>query len=355
MKIRHYFAGGNTPRGFYSFYEEVMPPKEACFTVYMKGGPGTGKSTLMKKWGSALAEQGYEMEFLHCSGDPSSLDGIVLRKNGLAILDGTAPHAQDPQLLGAVDRIFDPGRFMDTEKVRPFREMLLEFTAAKKAAYSLAYQYLSMAGTLFSGMGNAVRSALRLNAVEAEAEELADQLFGKRSVSVKRGYLRPAFATAVTPLGMMGYLNTLFLDQNVYQIMGEQGVGCDCFLNRLADAAVMRGFLVEAYYSPLDPCCMEHLVIPELNLAFTGNSEIPAQKTVDLLPYFDRERLLHHERNFQKDRQLLSLLLERCVTELQVAKEEHARMEEIFTPAMDFEGMEDAFSQMMRQALERIG
>lgn len=355
MKIRHYFAGGNTPRGFYSFYEEVMPPKEACFTVYMKGGPGTGKSTLMKKWGSALAEWGHELEFLHCSGDPTSLDGIVSRKHGLSILDGTAPHAQDPQLLGAVDRIFDPGRFMDAEKIRPFRETLLELTAAKKAAYTRAYQYLSMVGTLFSGMGNVLRSALRVNAVEAEAEELADQLLGKRSTTVKQGRLRPAFATAVTPLGMMGYFNTLFLDKTIYKITGEESVGGDCFLNRLANIAVMRGFLVEAYYSPLDPCCMEHLVIPELDLAFTVNGEIPAQETVDLLPYFDREQLLRHERNFQKDRQLLNLLLERCITELQVAKEEHARIEEIFTPAMDFEGMEDAFSQMMRHALERIG
>ena len=46
-KALHYFAGGNTARGFFSLYDSNFAGLEKVFIL--KGGPGTGKSTLMKK------------------------------------------------------------------------------------------------------------------------------------------------------------------------------------------------------------------------------------------------------------------------------------------------------------------
>ena len=52
-RIRHFFAGGNTGVGFYSFYDQVVGPDPNHLYI-LKGGPGTGKSTFMRQIGEEL-------------------------------------------------------------------------------------------------------------------------------------------------------------------------------------------------------------------------------------------------------------------------------------------------------------
>lgn len=346
MNIRHYFAGGNTPFGFYSYYDEVLPPALAQKTIYIKGGPGTGKSTLMKSLGVHWAKQGYLVEFLHCSGDPGSLDGVVCREEGWSVLDATAPHAQDPKLLGAVDLIFDPGRFVDTSAVIPHRERLSELTAAKKRAYARAYRYLAMAGTLFSGILEQQQKAMVPHADIQTAEAFFNTFLADLPITERRGRLRHAFAGAITPVGVMGYEDTLFEENEIYVLRTENGIGADAVLKRIAESALARGISVQAYCSPMLPDRIEHLVLEELRLAVTTAEKVSAVKTVELLDFVKLEQI---NREISRDLQLFGYLLDRTVEALRAAREEHARLEEILVPSMDFERMQDEFSQILSQ------
>ena len=49
-KTKHYFAGGHTARGFYPLYESNLQGLDRIFIL--KGGPGTGKSTLIRTTGN---------------------------------------------------------------------------------------------------------------------------------------------------------------------------------------------------------------------------------------------------------------------------------------------------------------
>ena len=40
-------------------------------------------------------EAGLKTEYILCSGDPDSLDGLILPGKAVAIVDGTAPHIQE--------------------------------------------------------------------------------------------------------------------------------------------------------------------------------------------------------------------------------------------------------------------
>ena len=77
LKGRHYFPGGNTSKGFYSFYRYILSQDDAKRILCLKGGPGTGKSSLMKKVGDYFFNKGYTIEYHHCSSDNNSLDGIA--------------------------------------------------------------------------------------------------------------------------------------------------------------------------------------------------------------------------------------------------------------------------------------
>ncbi len=86
-----YFLGANSPSGFYSLYDQLLPPERARAIYILKGGPGCGKSTLMRKVAAWAQETGLETEYILCSGDPDSLDAVVFPDKAAAIVDGTAP------------------------------------------------------------------------------------------------------------------------------------------------------------------------------------------------------------------------------------------------------------------------
>lgn len=87
-----YYLGANSPTGFYSLYDELMDPAEAAGIYILKGGPGCGKSTLMRRVAQQAEDAGLKVEYIPCSGDPDSLDAVILPEKKIALVDGTAPH-----------------------------------------------------------------------------------------------------------------------------------------------------------------------------------------------------------------------------------------------------------------------
>ena len=89
-----YFLGANSPTGFYSLYDQLLPLERTRAVYILKGGPGCGKSTLMRKIGARAEKAGLQTEYILCSGDPDSLDAVILPT--VAVVDGTAPHGVVP-------------------------------------------------------------------------------------------------------------------------------------------------------------------------------------------------------------------------------------------------------------------
>lgn len=91
MAVTRYFLGGNTASGFVSFYGQFCRGPEDFLWV-IKGGPGCGKSSFMKTIGKAAENAGLDVEYVLCSGDPDSVDGVYLPALHTGYADGTAPH-----------------------------------------------------------------------------------------------------------------------------------------------------------------------------------------------------------------------------------------------------------------------
>src|SRR5690625_2724333 len=105
---RYMYAGGNTARGFFSYYDHVTVGDATRLWV-IKGGPGVGKSTFIRKVGEEMRGRGFDVEYFRCSSDNGSLDGVRIPALEIALVDGTAPHVIEPQAPGAVDEILDLG------------------------------------------------------------------------------------------------------------------------------------------------------------------------------------------------------------------------------------------------------
>ena len=94
-KLR-WFLGANTPTGLNSLYESFRRDEalERCWLL--KGGPGCGKSTIMTRVAERAERAGLGVEYIHCSGDPDSLDGMYVPERRFAIFVATAPQGSVP-------------------------------------------------------------------------------------------------------------------------------------------------------------------------------------------------------------------------------------------------------------------
>lgn len=89
----HFFLGANTPQGFVSRFDQLADPGDGWREFVIKGGPGTGKSTLMRRIAGEFEPRAERMELIHCSSDAESLDGVIIHDLKVAIADGTPPQA----------------------------------------------------------------------------------------------------------------------------------------------------------------------------------------------------------------------------------------------------------------------
>ena len=70
MKQTHFFLGANSAEGFYGLYDQLLDAR-LYDLIILKGTPGCGKSTFMRRAAAALEERGLETVYIHCSGDPA--------------------------------------------------------------------------------------------------------------------------------------------------------------------------------------------------------------------------------------------------------------------------------------------
>ena len=84
-----YFLGSSGKNGFFSCFSQLTPKIEGQYTYIIKGGPGTGKSTLMRKIADEMEKKDINCERIFCSSDPDSLDGVIFPSLRVSICDGT--------------------------------------------------------------------------------------------------------------------------------------------------------------------------------------------------------------------------------------------------------------------------
>jgi hypothetical protein len=101
--VRDRFLGASTPEGPIHFISNLTEGINKRY--FIKGRPGTGKSTALRKILKAAREKGFDVESYHCGFDPNSLDMIIMKELGVAIFDSTHPHECFPE--GRNDEIID--------------------------------------------------------------------------------------------------------------------------------------------------------------------------------------------------------------------------------------------------------
>lgn len=337
MASSRFFLGANSPGGFYSLYDDFTDAKKDILFI-LKGGPGCGKSTLMKAVGKAAEEAGYAVQYIHCSGDPDSLDGVYVPERGMAWVDGTSPHVIEPRLAGAQARYVNLGAFYDAGALSRDREEIGRLTAGYKAQYARAFRLLSGAAALSSGP--ALPEEAVLNAARRAQGVIKRELRGAGS----GGTSRRRFLSAYTSMGYLCLWDTVeALCGRVYVLDNDLGLGT-LAVEAAAQAAEERGFACLRCQSPMFPKLTEHLLIPELGLALvTQTSRCPypgdpyRHLRLDAAP--GRESLPAIKAELRRVHKLREPILAEVTLALARAKALHDELESHYIPNTDFEGV----------------
>lgn len=351
-KVKHLFPGGNTSLGFFSYYSNILTQEDADKFFVIKGGPGVGKSTFMKRVGEEMLNKGYDVEFLHCSSDNNSLDGVNIPELKIALIDGTAPHVVDPKSPGAVDEILNFGEFWNEDGIRVHKEDIIKTNREIGCIFARAYKYLKAAYSVYEDSAAIHGEALYKGELNLAASTIIEQLFEGKGISKQEGKQRCLFASALTPNGFCNFLDTVLAVDRVYEIKGGMGTGEEWILEKIKTAAVERGFNIEAYYCALNPYKLEHLVIPGLSTAFTTTNSYHSSNCrkfacIDMQQYLDPKKLTYHKDDLYQNSVETDNLLSIALSTINQAKKLHDELETYYIPNIDFEAIDRFFEKTM--------
>ena len=326
-----WFLGANSRGGFASLYSGFCAG-EGDYLHVIKGGPGSGKSGFMRAIGAAAERRGLEVEYIVCSGDPDSLDGVYLPALRQGWVDGTAPHVTEPRRFGADGDYVDLFQFVGTPLPSEERGRLLQLSREHKRCCSQAYAYLAAAASLDEGCRPAVPAQL-LESVRERGSQLIYRHGGKGGENhVSRRYLsanscqgRLRLCETVTALCPMAYCldNALGL--------------APLALEAAEKAAAERGLDRIVCPDPLDPSRLEALLLPKSGLALlAGDWVLPASRHVRLDVM--AADALSAEARAERRRGLRArdAATGEALAKLEAAKALHDELERIYRPHVDF-------------------
>ena len=348
-----FFLGANSPAGFYSLYSELISPARARRIYLIKGGPGCGKSTLMRQVEQRALQAGLSAQRILCSGDPDSLDALLLPEVNIALADATAPHVLEPKFPGVVEQYVDLGSCYDPEGLQAVREEIMSCMTGYPACYRRAYRCLEAAFELSEDVRvTLLTPQLRQRLARRARGILHRELRPKKNG--EKGQVTRRFLSAVTHQGYLTRFDTaLALCPRLYVLEDRCALGHD-LLMELLTGAVEGGYDVISCPDPMAPERLQHLLIPEVGLGFvTSTPACPFEGEhirrirPDAAPA-DRE--CRPQLRFAL--KVSAALLDEAVASLAQAKGMHDELEGLYNPYVDFGRVKEIGDQIVGEIFQ---
>jgi hypothetical protein len=350
LKEKHIFAGNNTSKGFYSCFDSVFNPEDLNHLYILKGGPGVGKSSFMKKFAAEMENKNYSIEYVHCSSDNESLDGIIIPELKLAFVDGTSPHTLDPTIPGAVDEILNLGEFLNNVQLEKHKYQIMQINQSKSRLYKSAYRYLQAAGSISEEINSIYDQFINKNKFKEMCKTAIDKLFSDDIYLQKNAKIKKSFSESYTANGYISRTKPLYEGKRVWAVIGENTNYTSDFLKYITDETTKRGYDVELYLRPLSPDKLQHIYIPEINLFIISSESYVTngfEEVFDIHGIMDTDNLRLHISEIENNLHLNELLIKYALEKLSETKKYHELLEIFYINSMNFEGVDKCFHDIL--------
>ena len=339
------------PDGFISCFDHLIPESQLRRTIILKGGPGVGKSTFMRRVHAALCPEGEPSTLYFCSGDPDSLDAVAVPYAGLLILDGTAPHIVDPKIPGARDGILNLGTCLDEDAMRPRLKQIRDCMADHAACSRRARACMAAARALYEDNAALLAAAVDPVRMERMLRALIRTTLCADAPASDAPTVRPVITDAVTPQGELCLISEN-AQPRVIRLVRHWAMDLTPVLRRLSQAVQAAGYAVEEHLCPTAPGKLLHLTIPALSTLVTTSDLLPSEQLFDFAACVPQSGLLRHECALEQGRSSVKMHLHRAVASLAQAKQLHDELETFYVPNMDFAKWQTALDETLASLQE---
>ena len=334
--MRDFFLGGASPAGFETAF---WHDHQNAFGFYLKGGPGTGKSTLLKKLAAAFSAE--SVSVYHCASDPHSLDAVVLEDRGIFAADATAPHEASTPLPGITGCMTDLAEGLHADLLLPHKQEIFSLYQENQAAHACAKKGFAGIGAMEDAAAEIGLSALDHPKLLHFARRFAKRLLPADACAP--AVMHDRQAAAITPLGRCMLIPDGF-DRILLQ--DPAFAASEHLLQTLADAAANAGVPCEITRSQTRtnrPPVL--LLLPSLHLAVItdaaddsgcGNPE--PQKPVSVIRmqrFYDPAILRDHRNLLRFCRKTAGTITAQTVKLLMQALRIHDALESYYIRAID--------------------
>ncbi|MBE6893291.1 MAG: hypothetical protein E7482_04700 [Ruminococcaceae bacterium] len=351
-KIPSWFLGANAPKGYYSKFDQLFfaSPEGKCFLL--KGGPGTGKSTVLKKIASVLVEKGLSTELIFCSADTDSLDAVITSDGKIVALDATLPHAVEPKYPGIYETVVSLSDCWNEEILLEHGKEISALFDGNRKLHEEARRYISAAASLLEEAARLGMDSIHKEKTEKAAAKICLREFGKKNQ--RRGTERQRFLSAVTDKGVFFMNKTpAILCKKIYALEDEAGAVSRIFMNTVKKIAIEHGLDIITCKCPIFPSeKTEHIFIPSLKLGFvTINKrhrlEIVPERTIHAVRFTDPKKYARHKIRIRFALRSAAKLIEEAVACMKEAKVLHDELETFYIKAMDFSLVEEKTAKIL--------
>ena len=340
------FPGNNTAQGFFSYYHDLTAAASRVFLL--KGGPGTGKSTLMRRVAQHFQDAGQMVDLHLCSGDPHSLDAVSIPALGTLIADATSPHPIEPSAPGLREDIIALGDYWNRTQLLRDQSAILALDTQRRAAYRTAYALLREAMAARSAVDEALQPAIAQ--LRSEVQRCYNEMCALLKTAPPEAHPthRHCFYTAITYCGQISIAPTL---DGTTALVAVNNPSWSELVANIEYTCRLQGISTLLLADPLHPIQWEGIYLPSLNRLYIKQ---PAEGTTtgglyeeamlrtlrtqplwaDLsLPAPDTVTEVWQLREIQR--------IQDAQTHLTKAHDLHTQIESHYSPAMDFSGVAD--------------
>ncbi|MBQ8549888.1 MAG: hypothetical protein IJ426_00950 [Clostridia bacterium] len=331
------FLGANTERGFVSFFGDSYRADEGWRAYIIKGGPGTGKSSMMKQLAAFFAEKGEKIELCPCSSDPDSLDAVIFHGKKTVILDGTAPHTVDPVFPGAVEKIVNLSDCWNDGAFKGKEQEIIALTRENKALHAAASRYITAAGSLLSQNRKTAAAYVDKDKIKRYVNALCRRMLSEGTAAREE----KRFLSGVTPKGL------LFLKQSiaphyktVIALEDEYGAVARVFFSHLRERCLAEKQSIITCFNTVNPDVIDHILLPEQGIAFCSENRYThpegITRRIHARRFTDTVSLSAKRQKMTFNRRAAEELLREAVSVIAEAKRTHDKLEKYYIDAMDF-------------------
>lgn len=347
-----FFAGTNSGNGFFSMLDKIYNIEDGWNSFLIKGGPGSGKSFLMKKIGAALSQNyGCEVHYIHCSSDPDSLDGIILPDYNICLLDATPPHTLEPIYPGACEHIVNVTACWDSNKLYNAKDDISALSKQCSSMHKTAQVYLKAAAQVEQNIYDKAEQYMDINKLQKYTENLYKKEIAYSKEEAGKEYIRMIDAISLDGKMRFDHTPELMCDR-IICINDEFGAVASYMLKMIRDKALTNGEEIISCLDPLQPKRYQHIIFPKLRIAFVSNNErkkcsIRQDKNIFAKRFYDMNMLSQSKQKIIFGKRVINDLITQAAYQMKQAKLTHDRLERYYINAMDFDMMDSLYLELL--------